>query len=207
MGFCTVEDVEIFLQIDIPAGKREAAQRAIDEATAKIKNYCRQYLELVEDETITLDSIGASTINLPELPVIDVSEVVEDDELLVVDDNYKLGSSGILHRIGRRWASGIQNIEITYTHGYKAEDDYSSTAPVLPQDFIDVCTRAAARAYQAGLRSEELEGIPGVAATSLGDYSVSFGGEQAYAGESALGASVAPFLLQSEKRILNTYRV
>jgi len=207
MGFCTIEDLESFLQIDISADKRSAAQRAIDEATAKIKNYCRQYLELVEDEVITLDSIGATTLNLPQLPVIDVSEVIEDDELLVVDDDYKLGSSGILHRIGRRWASGIQNVEITYTHGYKPEDDEISTAPVLPQDLTDVCTRAAARAYQAGLRAEELEGIPGVSATSLGDYSVSFGGEQAYAGESALGASVAPFLLQSEKRILNAYRV
>jgi len=206
MDFCTIEDVATFLQVTIPSEKQDAAQRAIQEATAKIKNYCQQYLELVEDETILLDSRGATTFLLPELPVIDVSEVVEDDEILVVDDAYKLGSSGILYRIGRRWASGIQNIEITYTHGYKAEDDYTSTAPVLPQDIIDVCTRAAARAYQAGLRAEETKGISGVQAISLGDYSATLGGEQAYAGESALGASVAPFLLQSEKRILNAYR-
>jgi len=199
MGFCTIEDVATFLQVDIGVGKREAAQRAIEEATASIKGYCRQHLELVEDEEITLDSIGSNIVLLPELPVVEVSEVVEDDEILVEGDDYKLDGKGILHRIGGRWASGVQIIEITYSHGYVAED--------LPDEVANVCTRAAARAYQAGLRAEELEGIPGVAATSLGDYSVQFGGEQAYAGESALGASVAPFLLQSEKRKLNRYRI
>jgi len=67
-----------------------------------------------------------------------------------------------------------------------------------------VCTRAAARAYQAGLRSADADGIPGVASKSLGDFSVSFAGEGA---EGVMGASAARMLLLSEKDILDRYRM
>lgn len=198
MGFCTIADIELFLQISIPYDSQDSAQRAIDEATAAIQNYCGQVIELVTDETVTLDSRGGTKVFLPELPVVSVAEVVEDGETLVVDDDYKLGQWGILHRVGDLWASGVQVLEITYTHGYAT----------LPDDIVSICTRAAARAYQAGLKSAELEGVPGVTAKSLGDYSVSFGSEQGggAGGESVLGASASPVLLRSEREILDRYR-
>jgi hypothetical protein len=90
---------------------------------------------------------------------------------------------------------GIQIIEIVYDHGFA----------VIPDDIISIATRAASRAYQAGLRAEEMSGISGVTALSLGDYSVSFGGEGA--GEGVLGASAAPLLLKSEKERLDKYRL
>ena len=208
MGFCQIADMEKLLQISIPAAKTDAAQRAIDEATAAIKNYCRQVLELVVDDEITLDSIGARQLLLPQMPVISVSEVVEDDELLVVDDDYILAGNGILYRVGQRWAKGPQIIEVTYSHGYCLPTDLPAIiGDVLPDDIISVCTRAASRSYQAGLKAEELAGIPGIRSTSLGDYAVGFGDESGYSGESALGASGAPILLRSEKHILDMYRV
>jgi len=194
MVFCTVADIEHFLQIAVPAAKTDAANRAIVEATAAIQNYCHQVLEAV-GETITLDCIGGPRILLPELPVTAVISVVEDGDLLLVDDDYKLGEHGILYRIGAYWTVGIQIIAITYDHGYA----------VLPDDIISIATRAASRAYQAGLRAEEMSAIPGVTALSLGDYSVSFGGEGA--GEGVLGASAAPLLLKSEKERLDRYRL
>lgn len=206
MGFCTVADLELLLQIEISAAKWTAAERAIDEATAAIRNFCRQTLTYVADDEITLDCPGGTRLVLPELPVIEVSEVVEDGTTLDVDDDYKLGQHGILHRIGATWAKGVQIIEVTYSHGYYLDEDYVDDT--LPQEIIDVCTRAAARAYQAGLRAEEVEGVPGVQATSLGDYSVTFGSEQSGgAGESVLGASASPMLLRTEKEMLNKYRM
>ena len=198
--FCTVADLEALLQIEITeAAQVASAARAIREATAAIRNYCHQHLELVTNETITLDSgpgtlCSGTRLFLPELPVQSVAEVVEDDEVLTPDDDYKLGQWGILHRVGRNWAAGVQLIEVTYSHGHAT----------LPDDVIAVCARAAARAFQAGLKSADTGGVPGISATSLGDYSVSYA--EPAAAEGLLGASGSRMLLMSEKDVLNRYR-
>jgi hypothetical protein len=186
------------LQIEIASAVEiAAAETAIRMATAAIQNYCGQVLALVEDEQITLDSAGGPRLFLPELPVVSVAQVVEDGEILVVDDDYKLGQYGILYRVDADWAAGIQIVTVTYTHGQDP----------IPDDAIDICTRAALRRYQAGLRAAEMDGVPGVASKSLGDYAVSYGSEQSTgAGEAVLGASAAPILLRSEKEVLSRYR-
>jgi hypothetical protein len=197
--FCTVGDIESFLQVTIhtDAVKNASALRAIGEATEAIKNYCHQVIEQVANEVITLDCVGGTKIFLPELPVISVASVVEDGELLVVTDDYKLGQHGILHRVDDVWAAGIQIVTITYTHGYAT----------IPDDVVGVCTRAAARAYQAGLAAAAVGAVSGVASMSLGDYSVSLGtGASGGAGEGIMGASAARMLLLSEKDVLNRYR-
>lgn len=199
MQFCTIQDLEDFLQIDIAEAKAASAARAIVEATEAIRNYCHQIIERVADDVITLDCAGGRRLFLPELPVTEVTEVIEDGEILTpgADEDYQLGQHGILHRAGNNWKAGVQIIQITYTHGY---DD-------LPDDLIAVATRAAARAYQAGLRASEAEGIPGVSAKSLGDYSVTYVGESGGGmGEGVMGASAARILLLSEKDILDRYR-
>lgn len=194
--FCTVADLESFLQVTIPEGLVASAERAITAASAAIQRYCGQTLTAVEDDEVTLDVVGGSRLILPELPVTAVSAVVEDDEELDEDDDYKLGQHGILHRIGRSWATGIQIVTVTYDHGYAT----------LPDDVVDVCVRAAARAYQAGLRASAMEAVPGVSAESLGDHSVTYAPESG-AGETMMGASAAPILLRSEKEALEAFRV
>jgi len=197
--FAAVADIEAFLQLSITTPAQIAsAEMALRDATAAIRNYCRQFLERVTGETITLDSSGGVRLFLPELPVLSVSSVVEDGETLIIDDDYKLGQHGILHRIATTWTAGIQIVTITYSHGYT----------IIPDDIMAVCVRAASRAYQAGLKAADSAGIPGIASKSLGDFSVSF---QSEAGggtsEGVLGASAARLLLLSEKDILNAYRI
>lgn len=196
--FALVADIEAFLQVEISSDpvKTVSAQAALRDASAAIRNYTRQFLELVEDEKITLDSGGGPRIYLPELPVVEVSSVVEDGDALTDQDDFKLGQFGILHRIGKRWKSGIQIIEIIYSHGYTT----------IPDDLISVCVRAASRFYQAGLKAAVDEAIPGIASKSLGDFSVSYSGD-ASSNDGLMGASGARFLLYSEKDILNRYRV
>lgn len=198
--FATVEDIEAFLQVDITTAKQIAsAQRALTEATHAIKNYTKQHLEAVADEEVTFDvPAGTRMLFLPELPVTALTEVVEDGETLTVDDDYKLGNYGILHRIDQDWEEGIQIVTVTYSHGYSE----------IPQDIVDVATRAAARAYQLGLRSAEDGGVPGVASKSLGDFSVAYSSAGDFSvGEGVMGASAARFLLMSEKDILDDYRI
>ena len=195
--FCTIADLVALLQIEIEYDN-VSAQRAITEATAAIRNYCHQTIELVEDDEWTFDVRPARwNLLLPELPVVEVSSVVEDDETLDDGDDYKLANFGQLVRVGRRWAAGIQIVTVTYTHGYET----------IPDDVISVCTRAAARGYQAGLRSADSDGVPGVASKGLGDFTVSFVGETGGGvGEGVMGASAARMLLLSEKDVLNRYR-
>ena len=198
MGFCTVTDIENFLQVTIhtDAVKNASALRAIAEATETIKNYCHQQIERVT-ETITLDCDGGYRVFLPELPVVSVASVVEDGEILTVTDDYILSQYGILRRVDDDWAVGPQILEITYTHGYA----------VIPDDVVGVCTRAAARAYQAGLAAAAVGAVSGVTSMTLGDYSYSLGsGAGGGVGEGILGASAARMLLLSEKDILSRYR-
>lgn len=200
--FCEVYDVADFLQVEIEtAAQIRSAQRAVAEATEAIRNYCQQVISLVEDDEITLDvGAGQDVLFLPELPVIEVSEVIEDGETLTAgpDEDYQLGRYGVLHRVGQNWREGVQIVTVTYTHGYAT----------IPEDVRDVATRAASRVYQAGLKSAELEGIAGVQAMSLGDYSVTFGSEGGGGvSEGILGASASRALLLSEKDTLNRYRL
>lgn len=198
-NFAAVSDIAAFLQVDIDTpAKLVAAEAALVAASAAIRNYCKQTISLVEDDEITLDSAGGMRLMLPELPVLEVTEVIEDEETLVVDDDFKLGQHGILHRVGRTWAVGIQIVTVTYSHGYT----------IIPDDIIAVCTRAAARAFQAGLRAAETEGVPGISSKALGDFSVSYQAEQGGGiGEGVMGASAARLLVLSEKDILNRYRI
>ena len=204
MAFCTIADMEAFLQITVSA---IPAARAIEEATAAIKNYCRQVLELVTDDTYTFDVEPARwNLILPEMPVVSVSSVVEDGELLIDGTDYKLANCGQLVRLTSsgnsraRWLPGTQITVVTYTHGYAAAD--------IPDDIVAICTRAASRAYQAGLRAAEDNGVVGVVSKSLGDFSVGFGGEQGGGvSEGTMGASSARLLLMSEKDILDKYRL
>jgi len=196
-AFCTESDLEAFLQVSIPDGNASALA-AITQASAAIQNYCRQRIEQVAADVLTLTvEPYRSALLLPEQPVTAVASVVEDGTTLVVGDDYRWTASGLLVRVTGPWRSGWQEVVVTYTHGYA----------VIPDDLKGVCVRAAARAYQAGLRAAAGGGIAGIASEQLPDYSVSFVPESAGPAASSLGASAAPILLPSERQILDRYRV
>lgn len=196
--FATITHMEQFLQVKIHGDGLEAAKRALREATAAIREYTKQHLSLVEDATITLDSLGTERLYLPELPVNFITSVTENGTLLSPGVDYDLGGAGILYRKNRRWARGYGNIEIIYTHGYNP----------IPQTIVDICTRAAARGYQAGLRAKNDDGVLGVNSKSLGDFSVAYGSEHGGGvGDGLMGASAARMLLMSEKDALNRYKI
>ena len=195
-NFATVADVEAFLQVELTSSQLVSVERALTEATAAIRNYTRQHLSLVEDDEIVLRPFGDWRLFLPELPVLSVS-LVEQDGATLTADAYIWEGNGILRRYPTaRWCGGNKTVKVVYDHGY-AE---------IPDDIVAVATRAAARAFQAGLRAAETAGTPGIASKSLGDFSVSYATEGSSA-EGVMGASAARMLLMSEKELLNRYRV
>jgi hypothetical protein len=202
-AFCTVQNMEDFLQVTITQAQLAAANRAIAEASASIQNYCHQALVEVVDDIVTYDNIRQTAgLMLPQLPAQSIKSVVENGVTLTATTDYVLGEGGILYRVGWTWARGVQIITVTYTHGY-ANDAYAG----YPEDLIAVCTRVASRAYQAGLNAAAMAGVPGVQSEALGDYSVTYGAGSSSSGDNMLGASAAPMLLRSEKEQLDAYRL
>jgi hypothetical protein len=196
-AFCTIADLEAFLQVAIGT-PNASATAAIAAASAAIQNYTRQTISQVAADVLTLTvEAHRSTILLPEQPVTAVASVVEDGTSLTVGTDYRWTSAGLLVRQSRAWNSGWQEVVITYTHGYAT----------IPDDLKGVCIRAAAREYQAGLRAAAAGGIAGIQSEQLPDYSVSFTPETASGQASSLGASAAPILLPTEKLILDRYRM
>lgn len=197
-AFCTIADLEAFLQVTIGT-PNASATAAITGASAAIQNECRQRIEQVAADALTLTvEEDRRTILLPEQPVTAIASVVEDGTTLTVGDDYRWTAAGVLTRRGRCWSSEWDGVVVTYTHGYAT----------IPDDLKGVCIRSAARAYQAGLRASAAGGVPGIQAESAdGDYSVTFSPESASSGGSSLGASAAPILLPSEREILARYRM
>lgn len=193
--FCAVSDVENLLQITIAGDddKEAACEQAIERASEAIRNYTCQQIDYVADEAIVLD-VWAPRWNLvlPELPVEDVDSVVEDGTTLEEgdDEDYVLAQYGQLIRRGRRWKVGPQIVTVVYTHGYET----------IPEDIADVCTALAARRYQLGLQTAEMEGVP-VESKSIGDFSVSYA-----VGSGGINVGAAGDLLRAEKERLDKYR-
>lgn len=198
-AFCTIADLEAFLQVTIGT-PNASATAAIASASAAIQNYTRQQIEQVAADVLTLTvEAHRSVILLPEQPVTAVASIVEAGNTLTVGDHYRWTAAGVLTRRGRCWSWEWDGVVVTYTHGYVT----------IPDDLKGVCIRAAARAYQAGLRSNATGGVTGIQSEQAeGDYSVTFSPESpAPGGGSSLGASAAPFLLPSERQILDRYRM
>lgn len=195
--FCQVSDVASFLQIEIREMDFSALQ-AIRDATAVIKAYCKQEIALVRDDVEVFCGGYGSKLYLSQVPVLSVASIVVDGVSLVDGVDYKTNrKKGVVHRLkGQVWPDGVENIEVIYTHGYEP----------LPDVARVVCMRIAARVYQAGKRSAETGGVPGVSQTTLGDFSVSYGAETS-TNDSGKGVSAAAkTLLVSEKELLDTLR-
>lgn len=198
-SFCTIADLEAFLQVTIGT-PNVPATAAIAAASAAIQNACRQRIEQVVSDVLTLTvDDDRRTIILSEQPVTAVASIVEDGTTLTVGDDYRWTAAGVLARRGRCWSGKWHGVVVTYTHGYAT----------IPDDLKGVCIRAAARSYQAGLRASASGGVPGIQSEQAeGDYAVTFSPESAApGGGSSLGASAAPILLPSEREILARYRM
>lgn len=195
-NFATVEDVEkVLLRRVTDADELASVNWALTVATDAIKVYTDQTIEKVEDDEIIINGpVNSDQIILPQIPVLAVSSVYEDDDLLTVDDDYKVDLDlGIIYRLNQVWSNDILNLTITYNHGYDP----------IPDTINGICARAASRLFQAALKSQENEGLPGVSSKSLGDFSVSFAVDNA---EGMMGASSARVLLFSEKDLLDKYK-
>jgi hypothetical protein len=186
-SFATPADLASYLQTTVDTA---SAQLSLDLATALIKNYTRQTLSYVADDTVVLRG-NTAVLLLPQRPVVGTPVV----NGLVPSAVYRFDPPDRLtygvpsgNLAAAQYANGPNPVygvwplavTVTYSHGYQ----------VIPDDIRGACISVAARAYDnpQGLRGE-----------TIGSYSVQYAG----AGD-ILVPGVA--LSGSEEQILNRYR-
>lgn len=125
------------------------AVQLLAEASALIRNYTRQTITQVLGDEIVLDGDYSTTLVLPELPVTDVTklETLESDATWTEVDttSYSFSRAGVVTYTDgwpswpyySRFPSGVQNIRVTYDHGYET----------IPDDIRHACVQIAARLY------------------------------------------------------------
>ena len=164
-ALATVEELGVFMRLPMDTLDTDAAQAVLDGASSLVRSELHQRLELVIDDVFAVRSPGGRQLLLPELPVLEVTEVRERSAgatfttLDVADYEVELGRRGIVWRLnaefprpsGGRGPGGF--LEVTYSHGYgtpfnlSSGDPYDPTPERLPDTITTVVKRVAARGY------------------------------------------------------------
>lgn len=157
MAFATAADLATYLGEDPFTGNRLAqANLALDLATARIQDWTRQTLELVTDDVIAFVGPEGSRIELPERPVVDVTQVTVDGTVLG-SASWVLSGVEVV-RLEGTWGGIDTAVEVTYTHGYSPIPD-------------------TVRGATLQLAGQALQNPQSVAQESIGTYSISYGTE------------------------------
>ena len=146
--FATPAELNTFTGRSIPNAQ---ATMMLAQAAAAIRAYCGWHIYASKEVHLTLDGPGTIILSLPSLLVTEVDTVTEDDDDLVVDDDYQWSAMGVLRRVGTNWTDKLGGVVVTFTHGYA----------VLPPEIQAVCLQAAARAVASpsGIKSEQSGGL------------------------------------------------
>lgn len=141
-----------------------------DQASEMVDDYCGRDFEqhgTVETPVIEkLDGNGREKIRLPGFPVISVSSVILDGEVLTRGTDYDLlAASGILERVDFGvWRSGKRNLEVEYVYGYAPPP--ASIIGVVEDMVAGGLTHAARNRAVKGASSMSMDGFS-VAYTEL----------------------------------------
>lgn len=135
---------------------------AVDSACQLLRDAADQTFDLVVDDEVRLDSSGGDTLLLPELPIVEVTSVLDPDgDELVEDDDWVLDREMGAIRTASLWRSfraGRQAYTVTYTHGFTATPESGLDAPAWPSGLRILALTVAARVYDQQLARQESVG-------------------------------------------------
>lgn len=154
--FATAEDLRLFLRarsIDTAA-----AEQVLSMAAETIRAELGQQLDYVAGDLFVAGPSGSRVLLLPELPVVEVTRVVEYGVELVDGEGYTWSHAGTLTRLGGCWPVEPRTVTVTYSHGYPVDE--------LPAVLNTVSVMLAGRAYPNPDRATQI---------SIGDASRSYG--------------------------------
>ena len=156
--FATIQDYQDLIQSELTGLAATAIDHALLAVSQAIRNTTEQTISLVEDDTIILNGNGRETMLLPQIPIVAVTQVTFTDRNAVVTDvtaDIKLydAAAGIIFHPTPHWGCddcfpwGVQNVTVTYTHGYAT----------IPDDLKNVTILAAKHLVQQGLTATNLQ--------------------------------------------------
>lgn len=202
-AFVTPFDLQTYLRRDVTTASYDAATLAVEAGSDVVRGYCRQRLDLVEDDAVDLDGRGTAALMLPELPVRSVSEVIVRDrwgdnpETLIADTDFRIGAGGVLWRVGDVWLWGRTNIRVVYTHGYGTVDLGSGSGGGTENLEMPASLRLVALSIAARVFLASTAGIGGLAGETIGSYSYTV----------SQNSSAAALLTGVERTILDEFRL
>jgi len=176
-AFATPDDLADYLgradRFGDPTEYRQAVM-LLNLASAEIRAWTRQTIDLVSNDAVTLAGTWSSALELPERPVVSVSSVALDGQALTAGSGYErvgaslhigaslvLSGRGSLHQgaTGARagyWGGPDVTVAVTYTHGW-------STIP----DVVRSATLAIAARMVGGSLGVRQESIAGYSVTYM----------------------------------------
>lgn len=192
MALCTLDDVQFRLGGQDLSADEDTIEALIAAAQGHIEREAQRPLE-ADDRTETFDAPDGDAVWLAVTPVNSVAAVTVDGHTLDSSEYVVDAGTGrllrVINGIPRSWSTlKVQSIAVSYNGGYST----------VPADLVDVCARAAARAYQAG-KSASVNTV-GVKQINLaGSDSVTFTDETS-------DVSAALFLTDEEREVARYYR-
>lgn len=206
--FISSTDLGEFLGQDVTSD--QLAIMAIDSACEIIRAYVGQRLNYDALDVVLLNGNGRSSLILPQVPVVEVAEVVMDDVVLATTDYY-VTRSGVLSRrtLNDVWSVGVQNILVTYSHGYAVNesdvednpDDDVRKPDRMPSDIRRVALGLSRRLFVAAGSVEET-GTKASESITPDSYSYT----NATTSGSSTTVSSAGVLADDERALLNPHR-
>lgn len=92
---------------------------ALRRASNRFRDAVGYPVHQVVGDHIWLDGDGTTTLLLPSIPVTAFSLSVAG-AVLVQGTDYQLSrKNGVVRKVGGVWKDGLENIEVTYTHGWE----------------------------------------------------------------------------------------
>lgn len=175
-AFATPDDLADYLgrgdRFGDPTEYRQAVMM-LDLASAAVRAWTRQTIDLVSNDTVTLAGSWGSALELPERPVVSVSSVSLDGQALSAGSGYELvggtlyvgaglalSGRGGLHQgatgaRGGYWGGPDVTVTVTYTHGFA----------VVPDQVKSATLSIAARMVVGGVSQVRQESIAGYSVT------------------------------------------
>src|SRR3954469_20024079 len=179
MAWPEVSDLEDYLHRSLTTDELGMGQIALAGAKTVIRTFCGQTLDEVAGDVVVLSGNGRDVMILPEYPVTDLTNVVIEDVTFdgTDDDNVRVKDTGLMYRLdGSSWDFGVNNITVTYDHGYDDTDEMWDAVKV-------VSLSVAGRLFEQG----------GVSSENMGGYSANY-------------FATGPDLTEGEKCVLAPYR-
>jgi hypothetical protein len=127
---------------------------AIDSSCEMIRSYLGQRLNYDPNDTVLMGGTGGLAQLVPELPIVAIETIYIDD---VEETDYVfVKKAGLIYKRDETvWPRGVDNISVTYSHGYAyletdVEDDPDDTTPKpdrMPADIRRIALALAQRIF------------------------------------------------------------